>query len=402
MENINPFWHGTPVPPEKLINRQRELRTTTGRIITGQSTAISGAPRSGKTSLLNYLMAPEKQTELYGAHADRLIFSYLDAQLWDTQFDILQFWRVALLSLQEHITADSPLAKAYQNCQDNAFSNDVLEKLLIQLKKENKQLVLMIDGIEGLLPHPLNKGTFWGGLRILASRSQEALVVIITANISVDELHGKIRETTGVVGGSASAYFNFMEEIILGPLADGDVSTLLGLAGNCFTEDDKRFIKTVAGGYPYLLQMVASILYDDYQNEKETDSISRQQRVKQVFYEKVASTLKDIWGSWSSPLQGAFISVALTQLKALRNVFKKPEFDIDKITQRVESGYKAQLDYLKSHGFLIVDRNVPSGWRVYPSIFLPFVLMTRLKPEYREKVPKEIWNNLFAPRFGEN
>ena len=54
----NPFFYGNPVPPDQFLDRRRELRRITGRIVNqGQSTAIVGEPRSGKTSLLLYLSA---------------------------------------------------------------------------------------------------------------------------------------------------------------------------------------------------------------------------------------------------------------------------------------------------------------------------------------------------------
>jgi len=82
----NPFFYGNPVPPDQFIDRRRELRRIVGRIVNrGQSTAIVGEPRSGKTSLLDYLAAPEAR-ELYSACEKRLVFSYLDAHTLGGQF----------------------------------------------------------------------------------------------------------------------------------------------------------------------------------------------------------------------------------------------------------------------------------------------------------------------------
>jgi transcription termination factor Rho len=95
MSHNTPFFHGNPIPPNKLIGRNNELYTIAGRISTGQSTAITGSPRSGKTSILQYLEKetklydnekPEKQTELYDEDIkEKLIFSYLDAYTWGTE-----------------------------------------------------------------------------------------------------------------------------------------------------------------------------------------------------------------------------------------------------------------------------------------------------------------------------
>lgn len=52
----NPFYYGNPIPSEQFFNRRSQLRRITSRIVNqGQSTAIVGEPRSGKTSLLLYL-----------------------------------------------------------------------------------------------------------------------------------------------------------------------------------------------------------------------------------------------------------------------------------------------------------------------------------------------------------
>ena len=54
----NLFFHGNPVPPDQFLDRRRDLRRIIGRIASqGQSTAVVGEPRSGKTSLLLYLSA---------------------------------------------------------------------------------------------------------------------------------------------------------------------------------------------------------------------------------------------------------------------------------------------------------------------------------------------------------
>jgi tetratricopeptide (TPR) repeat protein len=111
----NPFVYGKPVSPEKFIDRGRELRRVTGRIVNqGQSTAVVGESCSGKTSLLDYLAAPEGR-KLYGASEKRLIFSYLDARTLGGEFSQAQFWEHVLRPLQERAIAPnpgSPLAQA--------------------------------------------------------------------------------------------------------------------------------------------------------------------------------------------------------------------------------------------------------------------------------------------------
>ena len=102
MPHNNPFFHGNPVPSEQFIGRDTEVRKIVGRIVTGQSTAITGSPRSGKTSILQYLIAPENKSKLYGDdEAEQLIFSYVDACTLEAEIDLTQFWSLALKPLKK-------------------------------------------------------------------------------------------------------------------------------------------------------------------------------------------------------------------------------------------------------------------------------------------------------------
>ncbi|HNT76121.1 MAG TPA: hypothetical protein PKH77_13990, partial [Anaerolineae bacterium] len=101
--NNNPFEHGNPVPPERYVQRRVAQATVVSRVVNyGQSSAITGEPRMGKTSLLLYLAAPEMRAQLYGEWAERLIFSPLMDAHKLSAFGIAQFWTRALRSVYAH------------------------------------------------------------------------------------------------------------------------------------------------------------------------------------------------------------------------------------------------------------------------------------------------------------
>lgn len=294
MSNFNPFFHGNPVPPNQLIGREKELRRIMGRIVNqGQSTAITGLPRSGKTSILEYLKAPAAP-DFYGDWANQLIFSYVDAFALGGQCAPVQFWTQALKPLEEYleeyIVTHSPapaLAEAYKTCQQNNFSTSSLERLIAQVRQAGLRLVLMIDGFDILLHYAnLNNPEFFGSLRSIASRSKGGLALVITGNASLSQLH----EATKQFNSTGSPYFNFMDEITLGPLSEADIDTLLHQGDAYFTEDDRRFIKKLAGGHPYPLQLASSILWEEYEHGDDKEPLERQQRVEQAFHNKVATT----------------------------------------------------------------------------------------------------------------
>jgi hypothetical protein len=364
--DYNPFFYGNPVSPEQFIGRKAEVRRVAGRIVNGgQSSAITGAFRSGKTSFLEYLAAP--QTTLYGNKADTVIFSYQDAKTLPFECEQAQFWKEVFKPLQKRIAdemPDSSLDKAYQTCQQNDFAN--IEELIAQIGDMNWQLVLMIDEFDVLLDRPhLNNTEFFGGLRQLASRSKGALVLVMTTNISLTQFHQKTKPFTK----SGSPYFNFLDEIVLGPLSDSEVEELLRQGDTYFSDDDHRFLKEITGEHPYLLQVAASALWDSYQNGNEDDFIKRQQHAKHGFYDRTKTTLNDIWQLWLPITRKAFIAVALIRAETLRTSLKIQPIDIKNIIND-EPGFKQALEELEKQGF-VTDEN--GDWRVRPTIFLSFI-----------------------------
>jgi hypothetical protein len=392
----NPFFYGPPVPPDHFIDRRRELRRITGRIANqGQSTAVVGEPRSGKTSLLDYLAAPEARG-LYSACEKRLVFSYLDAQTLGGEFSQAQFWEHVLRPLHERAIAphpDSPLAQAYQMCQENDFGCFVLERFLAQLELTVWRLVLMLDEFDVLLYHPiLNSAEFFGGLRSLASRSRGALALVIASRRPLTSLN----EDTQQFSRTGSPYFNFLDEITLGPWPDKDVAELLRRAGDRFMEDDRRFIAEVAGGHSYLVQVAASTLWEVYE-EGEDDPNMRRQQAGQDLYDEAALTLGDTWRQWSPATRRAFTAVALAYIPKL---LKQREFYTERLIRDLRD-LRPELRSLKKQGFVAEDEAIPGGWRVRPGAFLwwladELVRTVRDEPSFEEWLRKQEWEGLLT------
>ena len=313
----NPFFYGAPVPVDLFLDRRQELRRITGRIVNrGQSTAVVGEPRSGKTSLLLYLESLEAQAKFYGAGGERLIFSYLDAQTLGGQFTQTQFWEYALRPLHERAVAlnpGSPLAQAYQVCRENNFDTFVLECLFAQMGQTDWRLVLMLDEFDVLLYHPvLNSAEFFGGLRGLTSCSRGALVLVIASRRSLASLN----KDTQQLSRAGSPYFNFLGEITLGPWPNKAVDELFDWGRGRFTPDDRCFIAEIAGGHPYLLQVAAFELWEAYE-EGEDDPDQRRRGVGHRLYDEAARTLGDIWRLWSPETRQVFATIALAHVNSL-------------------------------------------------------------------------------------
>ncbi|MEK8015598.1 MAG: ATP-binding protein [Candidatus Parabeggiatoa sp.] len=393
----NPFIHGNPVEPEQLIGRDRELRRIVGRIITGQSTIITGSQRSGKTSMLQGLIVKpnEKRAKtLYGDEVNQLIFSYLDA-FKATEFDRIQFWQSVLKPLQERIIdqeTDTALSQAYQSCQDNQFQTDELENLIDQINQVGWRLVLLIDEFDKLLDNPIltkNQGQFFASLRALlvSPNNQGGLVLVITSALSRSQLDNQAPKTS-----NGSPYFNIMDEIVLGALPEAKVDDeLLDQGKAYFTDEDCRFIKDIAGGHPYFLQVAASILWESYEDGNKDE----RQRMKDVFYSKVEETLTDIWNAWDKEKQNTFTSVALIHAE-------KINYPIEWLDNKniAENPSNPQLLIeLGKYGVLRKDDEMGNGWRVSSSVFFDFI---HHNPKILKDLEKSTSDEDEPPNTGDN
>jgi hypothetical protein len=361
----NPFLYGNPVLSPHFTNRTREVRRVVNRIITGQSTAIVGEPRTGKTSLLEYLRAREMQSELYGHTASRLLFFYMDSQSLSAAFTQSQFWANALQPLYEEVIAvqgeNTRIAQAYRTCVENHFGTFVLERLLAMIEQTRYRLVLLLDEFDTLLHHPiLNSAEFFGGLRSLVSRSRGALVMVTASRQSLSVLNRETQEFNR----TGSPYFNFLDEIVLHPFDARAVVQLLARAGERFDAADQLFLARVCGGHPYLLQVAASALWECH--EDEPDPILRRKYAGEELFDKAAAIIGDTWRLWPKEMKKAFTAIALGQSAGMAG---EKAFDVGELT-RALSTFGPELRLLLRQGYIAEDAAYTSGYRIRPEAFL--------------------------------
>lgn len=381
----NLFFYGNPVSPDQFVGRRWAVRRIVGRILNqGQSTAIAGEPRSGKTSLLLYLKAPDVQQELYGKHKDQLLFSYLDGQTFGSAFTQVQFWEYALRPLAGRITGPaSPLAEAYRTCRENDFGCFVVERLLAQMREADLRLVLMLDEFDALLHHDvLNSTEFFGGLRSLASRGRGALALVIASRQPLSMLNTETQDLSR----TGSPYFNFLDEVTLGPLSNKAITELLDRAGDRFSSDDRCYIEEIAGGHPYLLQVAASELWEAYA-EGADDAGEHWRQTGHRLHDAAAMTLSDTWRLWTSATRRAFTAIALADVAGMvegREFFTLP------LIRDARRDCGPELRALEKQGFISEDEGTPTGYRVRPRAFL-WWLTDEIVRTVRDDTPFDEW-----------
>jgi hypothetical protein len=360
----NPFVAGNSVDPRDFLGRTREVRGIVSRLSNkGQSTAIVGDPRIGKTSLLRYLAAPEKRAELYGELAERLIFQYIDAGTCGSAFTQTQFWWLALAPLAEKLPViDNPaLTAAYETCAREGFGVYVLEKLFAQLRQAGLRVVLMLDEFDNLLNHPvLNRAEFYGGLRSLDTRC-ESIALVIASRQSLEALNAATQEFSRM----GSPYFNHMIPVCLGAFSEKEIHTLLARGDAYFKRADKQYLSHIAGGHPFLLQAAAYALLEAYEND-ETNRKKRWEMTACELLNAAEPTLANTWRLWSPETRQVITIIALDTLPQL---VKGREFSIESLIGLLDT-YTPEVDDLKKRGFLVTDNDHKSGYRLQAEVML--------------------------------
>ncbi len=362
MNEDSPFQVGNPVAPDKFLGRQRELRRTASRLSQGESTALVGEPRTGKTSLLLYLSAPQTQSDLYDDGAEGLIFSYLDSQSLGGQFTPAQFWEQALLPIKERLCIPNPetaVAQQFAICQENGYGTYTLEVLFRRLHEAGRRLVLLLDEFNLILHHAvLNNAEFYGGLRSLSSRCA-SLSLVIASRLSLTRLNAE----TLVFNPTGSPYFNTFTELTLTDFPEKDVEALLRW-GEDFIPADRYAIRRLAGGHPFLLQAAAEAMVDA--RAEKLDSEERRQFVADRLYREQRQHFADTWRNWSPESRQLFTVVGLANM---HNQLADRRFRLDNLLDDI-AGWGPELGEMKHSGLIEPSETIPGGWKVTRQIML--------------------------------
>ena len=358
---------GKAVSSQELVDRKGEIRRLKGCITeSGQSAALVGEPRTGKTSLLHYLMAAETRQDLYGEAGARLRFQYLDAQALGGGFDAPKFWGLALMPIEELVKSEPGLQPAYGIACQEKFGTFVLERLFTQLQVAGWRLVLLVDEFDSILHLPLlNQSEFYGGLRSLASRFS-SLSLVIAARQSLSDLNRLTQDFSR----AGSPYFNIYQQIDLGAFKEKDALELLARGEAHFSRGDKTYLLRLAGGHPFLLQAAASALWSAYE-DGEKDARLRYQQAGKDLFQQAAPTLQDTWRLWPPEMKKAFTIIALDNLPRLLGERK---FDLDALIKSL-ADYTPELRSLETRGYIAPDAGppgtgAPSGYAIQAEVML--------------------------------
>jgi hypothetical protein len=357
MMEICPFIAGRPLRPAEFRDRSSEVQRLMRRLLTGQATAVIGPPKTGKTSLLNYIQDRSLLRGLVGDRLDRAIFSYIDSQMLGGAFNQAAFWQQALRPLAQQASG-GPAADLYQMAADNDFGTFTLEQLFCQFGNGGGQFVLLLDEFDSLLTHGvLNSAEFYGGLRSLCSRCA-GFALILASRRSVSLLN----DETQKINPHGSPYFNVFTELHLGPLPKGHAQALLMQAKGAFQHRDLEFLLRVSGRHPYLLQLSAAVLWERCHRGRAADDGYRE--AADEILAQTAAHFADAWNARSVPEKKALTTIALAQIQGQVGAHA---FDWRDLLDDL-SDYLVEIKVMEKDGTLV--RRDDGGWDILPQAYL--------------------------------
>ncbi|MBE7473873.1 MAG: hypothetical protein DPW09_39365 [Anaerolineae bacterium] len=251
MPNSNPFFHRGPVrDPAYFFGRRQETGQILSLLGNGQSIALIGQRRMGKTSLLFHLSAPAVFAQ-HGLSSTQHLFIYIDCGGL-AGLDPPGLYRLLLEEISEVLVerGAAPGPPALPD-EANSLTYRAFERALREVTRQGWKLILLLDEFERLSRNPHLDPDFFSGLRALTARYPIAYVTASRQPL--------LELTYADASALSSPFFNIFASIRLSPFAEADARDLLtSLAtrgGLTFDPPLLDFLLDLAGPHPLFLQI---------------------------------------------------------------------------------------------------------------------------------------------------
>lgn len=246
MQRTNPFFHRGPIHDVRFFrDRREEVAQAQQLLCLGQSIAIVGPRRIGKSSLLLHLVRH--------AGADgRDCYVYFNCEAWaaaapDALHALLAEALAGAQGRPAPWLADTAPVLSYRE-----FHSTVLAAV-----HPGQRIVFLLDEFESLCANPQLDAGFFSGLRALAATGQAAFVTSSARSL------GWL--TFAEPSTLSSPFFNIFTQIKLKPFStDAAAALVRDLASEADTFMAERtvdFVLGLAGTHPFFTQMAAYYAY---------------------------------------------------------------------------------------------------------------------------------------------
>ncbi len=374
------FIYSGPVPPSHFVGRQREVDHILSQLANPArgSSAISGDPLVGKTSLLHYLSEPQVR-EAWGLSPSRCHFLYRDCHNI-VPFSEAAFWRYMLRELKDHLADDQALSEHVQRLLAQAsFDPFDLNDLFDDIAHASRLAVLMLDEFEGIVENlDRHEPRLFYHLRALLNRRERGLALLIATRAPLKQLCAGFRF-------AGSPFDNAFSAITLPPFSEVEVGELLARYQADFSPAERAFLRQMAGTHPYLVQLAASHIVRAHGKQGETEMLLSQ--IETELERETEGYFSEVFGYSSEAEQ-----MLLTWL-ALYPLSQHLPADRAKLGSsiRIFGRYEQVLDQLVRRGFVLRQTNGPM---LFSPIFAKWILRRVIVARGRDALSR--WKPLYV------
>jgi hypothetical protein len=387
LQSPQTFIHSGPVPPSHFIGRELEADRILSQLVSpGRgSSAISGDPRVGKTSLLHYLCEPRVR-EGWGLSPSWCHFLYVDCQSI-APYDEAAFWRYVLRELEPHLSDDEALSgPVHWLLEQPGLDVFYLNSLFDKIARACRLVVLILDEFEEIVGNPDQQSQqsleLLFHLRALLNRPERGLALLVATRAPLEKVCAKFRR-------AGSPFHNSFSAIILHPFTEEEVEELFIRYQTVFSSAERIYLRQIAGTHPYLVQLAASLIVRARGKQVEVE-IPRLQ-IEAKFEQEADGYFSDMFDYSSEPQQMLLTWLALSTLSRHLAARHAKLEDPHRVFRR----YDQELAYLVKRG-LVLD--LTDGPTIFSPIFANWImrrviadrgaeLLSCWRPYYAEVLP---------------
>lgn len=337
MTPTNPYCFERPIAAEEAFyNRVSETHLITARIATEQPQSVSvvGGPKSGKTSLLNYLNAEAiRQQYLPDPGA------YIPLQL-----------ALGQLPPDDPSAFFTQLSAALEGAGHDPFepNTDGFDRAVKKLMKNGKKLVLFLDDFGTVTQNGRFGLDFFSFMRSVANGSDVGYVTTSSA---------PLQELCHTADIEDSPFFNIFTTVNLEPFSDEAARQLVEEpAATVGRPMDKTtdWVLQLAGRSPHLLQLTAhtAFAYPD----------ADRKRLADLTFEAAAPFLNDLW----SEVLSAVEKEVLTAVRDGKPIGPQLAYVAEDLKDK---GYLQQTESGYGLGFELLERCLAKRVNFWKRIF---------------------------------
>lgn len=309
MPNSNPFFHRGPVrDPAYFFGRRQETGQILSLLGNGQSIALIGQRRMGKTSLLFHLSAPAVFAQ-HGLSSTQHLFIYIDCGGL-AGLDPPGLYRLLLEEISEVLVerGAAPGPPALPD-EANSLTYRAFERALREVTRQGWKLILLLDEFERLSRNPHLDPDFFSGLRALTARYPIAYVTASRQPL--------LELTYADASALSSPFFNIFASLRLSLFTEDEARDLLislaARGGLAFDPPLLDFLLDLAGPHPLFLQIAGFHAFELRQTQPTSLTGTDYAELREKFSASVEEHYHYYWRSLSPEEQRLLAALPLAQ-----------------------------------------------------------------------------------------